>query len=213
MSSVAVIDYGMGNLHSIAKALQHVNPKVTIHVTADKDALLAADRILLPGVGAMGECMAALQRNDLIDVIQTIAANKPFLGVCLGMQALLTSSKENGGIKSLNLISGKVNHFADKLTDTQGERLKIPHMGWNQVQQTQHPLWNAIPQNSRFYFVHSYFAQPDNSQHIAGTTEYPLPFTSAIAQDNIFATQFHPEKSHAVGLQLLQNFLTWDGQA
>lgn len=213
MSSVALIDYGMGNLHSIAKALQHADPKVTVRVVSDKKSILAADRVVLPGVGAMRECMAALHANDLIDVIAETAKNKPFLGVCLGMQALLTSSEENGGIDSLNLIPGSVNHFEHGLLDAQGERLKIPHMGWNQVQQHEHPLWADIPQNSRFYFVHSYFAQPDNNQHIAGATEYPNEFASAIAKDNIFATQFHPEKSHTVGLQLLANFLHWDGHS
>jgi len=212
MSSVAVIDYGMGNLHSIAKALQHASPEVTVRVVSDKKSILAADRVVLPGVGAMRECMAALHENDLIDVITQAAENKPFLGVCLGMQALLSSSEENGGVESLNLISGSVKHFADNLVDAQGERLKIPHMGWNQVQQHAHPLWQDIPQASRFYFVHSYFAQPENSTHIAATTDYPEDFACAIAKDNIFATQFHPEKSHTVGLQLLNNFLHWNGQ-
>jgi glutamine amidotransferase len=213
MSSVAVIDYGMGNLHSIAKALQHAAPEVTVLVVSDKQSILVADRVVLPGVGAMRECMAALQENELIDVISIVAKNKPFLGVCLGMQALLTSSEENGGIESLNLIPGSVKHFANGLLDAKGERLKIPHMGWNQMHQHEHPLWANIPQNSHFYFVHSYFAQPDNNQHIAASTEYPNEFACAIAKDNIFATQFHPEKSHTAGLQLLSNFLRWDGQA
>jgi len=212
MSSVAVIDYGMGNLHSIAKALQHAAPEVTVRVVSDKQSILAADRVVLPGVGAMRECMQALQENDLIDVISEAANNKPFLGVCLGMQALLTSSEENGGIESLNLIPGLVKHFSKDLLDAQGERLKIPHMGWNQVHQHNHVLWNDIPQDSRFYFVHSYFAQADNPEHVAATTEYPDEFSCVIAKDNIFATQFHPEKSHAVGLQLLANFLHWDGR-
>ncbi|MDC9729797.1 MAG: imidazole glycerol phosphate synthase subunit HisH, partial [Methyloprofundus sp.] len=211
MSSVAVIDYGMGNLHSIAKALQHAAPEVSVRVVSDKQSILAADRVVLPGVGAMRECMTALQANELLEVIDEAAKNKPFLGVCLGMQALLTSSEENGGTDSLNLIPGSVKHFEHDLLDAQGERLKIPHMGWNQVQQHEHPLWANIPQNSRFYFVHSYFAQAENAAHIAATTEYPSEFACAIAKDNIFATQFHPEKSHDVGLQLLANFLRWDG--
>jgi len=212
MSSVAVIDYGMGNLHSIAKALQHASPDVTVRVVSDKTSILAADRVVLPGVGAMRECMAALHENDLIDTISEAARNKPFLGVCLGMQALLSSSEENGGVESLNLIPGEVKCFADNLVDAQGERLKIPHMGWNQVEQQAHPLWKDIPQSSRFYFVHSYFSQPENTEHIAATTDYPTAFACALAKENIFATQFHPEKSHTVGLQLLSNFLQWDGQ-
>ena len=213
MSSVAIIDYGMGNLHSIAKALQHAAPEVSVKVVSDKQSILDADRVVLPGVGAMRECMAALQANELIDVISEAAKNKPFLGVCLGMQALLTASEENGGVESLNLIPGSVKNFANNLVDSQGERLKIPHMGWNQVHQHNHPLWADIPQDSRFYFVHSYFAQTENATNIAATTEYPNEFACAIAKDNIFATQFHPEKSHTVGLQLLSNFLHWDGQS
>jgi glutamine amidotransferase len=213
MSSVAVIDYGMGNLHSIAKALQHASPEISVRVVSDKQSILTADRIVLPGVGAMRECMMALQKNELIEIISEAAKNKPFLGICLGMQALLTSSEENGGIDSLNLIPGSVKHFADGLLDTQGERLKIPHMGWNQVQQSEHPLWQDITQNSHFYFVHSYFADPENSTHIAATTDYPEAFACVLAKENIFATQFHPEKSHTVGLQLLSNFLNWNGQS
>jgi len=213
MSSVAVIDYGMGNLHSITKALQHADPEVSVQLVSDKKSILAADRVVFPGVGAMRDCMHALHAEELDEVIMQAAASKPFLGICLGMQALLTHSEENSGIECLNIIPGQVRHFAEDLCDTQGRRLKIPHMGWNQVQQKTHPLWANIPQNSRFYFVHSYFALPDELSAIAASSEYPDAFACALAKDNVFATQFHPEKSQMMGLQLLNNFLHWDGQS
>jgi len=213
MSSVAVIDYGMGNLHSIAKALQHAAPVVDVRVVSDKKSILSADRVVFPGVGAMRDCMHALQETELNQVIAQVAETKPLLGICLGMQALLTSSEENRGIECLNILPGQVKHFAEDLRAANGERLKIPHMGWNQVEQHAHPLWEGITQNSRFYFVHSYYAQPENSAIVAATTEYPEKFACALAKDNIFAVQFHPEKSQTAGLQLLNNFLHWDGQA
>jgi len=213
MSSVAVIDYGMGNLHSIAKALQHASPEVDVRVVSDKQSILAADRVVFPGVGGMRDCMHALQSAELIEVISEVAQNKPLLGVCLGMQALLSHSEENGGVDGLNLIPGQVIHFAKDLQDAEGQKLKIPHMGWNKVQQHVHPLWQDIPQDSRFYFVHSYFSLPDDSAATAATTEYPEAFSCAVAKDNVFAVQFHPEKSQTVGLQLLKNFLHWDGQS
>ena len=213
MSSVAVIDYGMGNLHSIAKALQHAAPEVDVRVVSDKQSIISADRVVFPGVGAIRDCMHALQSTGLTEVISQVAQSKPLLGVCLGMQALLSRSEENGGTDCLNLIPGQVIHFAKDLQDAQGQRLKIPHMGWNKVQQHEHPLWHDIAQDSRFYFVHSYFAQPDESSAIAATTEYPEEFACAITKDNVFAVQFHPEKSQTVGLQLLKNFLHWDGQS
>jgi glutamine amidotransferase len=212
MTSVAVIDYGMGNLHSIGKALQHADPAVDVIVTAEAGTILNADRVVFPGVGAIRDCMAALQQTGLTDIVRQAAARKPFLGICLGMQALLSRSEENGGTETLNIIPGQVVRFPEPLLDENGITLKIPHMGWNQVEQHEHPLWHGIPQNSRFYFVHSYYAQPDNQQDVAGTTEYPIPFTCALARDNIFAVQFHPEKSQTAGLRLLQNFLHWDGQ-
>jgi len=213
MSSVAVIDYGMGNLHSIAKALQHATPDVDVRVVSDKKSILNADRVVFPGVGGMRDCMHALQSTGLDEVVIQVAQEKPMLGVCLGMQALLTSSEENGGTASLGILSGQVRHFPENLVNDQGERLKIPHMGWNQVQQRKHPLWQNIDQQSRFYFVHSYFSEPIDTAVIAATTEYPEPFACALAHDNIFAVQFHPEKSQTAGLQLLNNFLHWDGQA
>jgi len=213
MSSVAVIDYGMGNLHSIAKALQHAAPEVNVQLVSDKKSILAADRVVFPGVGAMRDCMQALQTEKLDEVIIQATASKPFLGICLGMQALLTHSEENLGVECLNIISGQVQHFSEDLCDAQGQRLKIPHMGWNQVQQKAHPLWANIPQNSRFYFVHSYFAVPDELSVIAASSQYPEAFACALAKENIFATQFHPEKSQTMGLRFLNNFLHWDGQS
>ncbi|MEE9397154.1 MAG: imidazole glycerol phosphate synthase subunit HisH [Methylococcales bacterium] len=212
MSSVAVIDYGMGNLHSIAKALQHANPSENVEITSDTNRILAADRVVFPGVGAIRDCMQAIENFGFTDVLKQVAANKPLLGICIGMEALLTESEENGGTECLGIIPGKVVHFADKLTDSQGDILKVPHMGWNQVNQTEsHPLWDGIPQDGRFYFVHSYYAKPDSSQHVAATSNYPTSFACAVSHENIFATQFHPEKSQAVGLKLLENFLAWDG--
>jgi glutamine amidotransferase len=212
MSSVAVIDYGMGNLHSIAKALQHAASEVDVQIVSDADMILQADRVVFPGVGAIRDCMQALNQTDLAAVIHKVAKTKPLLGICLGMQALLTDSEENDNTQGLGIFPGHVVRFSDGLTDSHGNKLKIPHMGWNQVQQRPHPLWNKIPQDSRFYFVHSYYAVPDDNSVVAATTDYPDAFACALAQDNIFAVQFHPEKSQAVGLQLLNNFLHWDGQ-
>ena len=212
MSSVAVIDYGMGNLHSIAKALQHAAPEVNVQITSDANIIKQADRVVFPGVGAIRDCMHALHETGLADVIKEIATSKPLLGICLGMQALLTDSAENNHTECLNLLAGHVVRFPEPLTDAQDTVLKVPHMGWNQVQQQHtHPLWENIPQNSRFYFVHSYYAVPDDNQIIAATSDYPTPFACALTRDNIFAVQFHPEKSQTVGLQLLNNFLHWDG--
>ena len=212
MSSVAVIDYGMGNLHSIAKALQHAAPQVDVQIVSDPELILKADRVVFPGVGAMRDCMQALNETHLAEVIKEVAKSKPLLGICLGMQALLTDSEENGSTQGLNILPGHVMRFSDSLVDAQGNNLKIPHMGWNQVQFLSHPLWNNIPQASRFYFVHSYYAAPNDRSLVAATTDYPTAFSCALAQDNVFAVQFHPEKSQAVGLQLLSNFLHWDGQ-
>jgi glutamine amidotransferase len=212
MSSVAVIDYGMGNLHSIEKALQHAAPEVDVQIASDAVAIQQADRIVFHGVGAIRDCMLALDDSGLSAVIKEVAKTKPFLGVCLGMQALLTDSEENDHTACLNVFQGHVEHFSKDLLDDKGDRLKIPHMGWNQVNQKPHPLWEGIPQNSRFYFVHSYFVKPNNEVDTIASTDYPQSFTSAVAKDNIFAVQFHPEKSQTVGLQLLKNFLSWDGK-
>lgn len=211
MRHVAVIDYGMGNLRSVSKALETVAADALIEVTADPEKILAASHVVFPGQGAIGACMTALKQLDLINVIQSVAAEKPFLGICIGMQLLLSKSDENEGVNGLNIFSGNVHHF-NLPTTKNNSHLKVPHMGWNEVHQTtSHPLWHNIEQDSRFYFVHSYFAAPDDSSVIAATTDYPDSFTSAISKDNLFAVQFHPEKSQHAGLQLLENFLNWDG--
>jgi glutamine amidotransferase len=214
MTSIAIIDYGMGNLHSIAKALEHVAGKDRVFVTGDHESILAADRVVFPGVGAIRDCMAELQRSGLGKVVVEAARSKPVLGICLGMQALLDTSEENQGIDCLGMISGNVVHFSQDMRDQGGDKLKIPHMGWNQVQQRgKHPMWKAIPAGSRFYFVHSYYTVPAETGDIAATTPYGLDFTSVVARENVFAVQFHPEKSQHAGLQLLSNFVGWNGAA
>lgn len=213
MSSVAVIDYGMGNLHSIEKALQHASPEVDVQIVSDAEKIRQADRIVFPGVGAIRDCMQALDSSGLSPVIKEVVKTKPFLGICLGMQALLTDSEENGKTCCLDVFKGHVVHFPADLVDADSHKLKIPHMGWNQVTQRPHPLWDGISQHSRFYFVHSYYVNPEHSEDTIATTDYPQAFTSALAKDNLFAVQFHPEKSQTAGLQLLKNFLFWDGQS
>lgn len=213
MSNVAVVDYGMGNLHSVAKALERVAPRGTsVQVTSEAKHLAAADRIVFPGVGAMRDCMGELQRRGLDEAVREQARRKPLLAVCVGMQALLDFSAENNGIACLSIVAGRVELFDAHMHDARtGERLKVPHMGWNQVhQQVSHPLWEGIAQDTRFYFVHSYYTAPVEARVAAATTEYGANFTSAIARDNIFAVQFHPEKSAAAGLQLYSNFLRWN---
>jgi len=216
MSSVAVIDYGMGNLHSVAKALEKVGEGVTIHVTSDAETILSADRVVLPGVGAMRDCMGEIIRLGLDNVIhEFVESGKPLFGVCVGMQALLESSAENEGVTCLGVLPGQVEYFGADLKDAKtGDKLKIPHMGWNQVhQEMQHPMWDGIAQDARFYFVHSYYAQPGNPDLISASTNYGFQFTSAVTKDNVFAVQFHPEKSQHAGLALYANFLKWDGKA
>ena len=211
MSSVAIIDYGMGNLHSIAKAVQHADSRVTVTVTDDPAIILGADRVVFPGVGAMRDCMAALNARQLAPVLREAVATRPVLGICLGMQALLEESEESPGTPTIGLIPGRVLRFADGLVDRQGQTLKIPHMGWNRVMPVlDHPVWHGIAPGSWFYFVHSFYARPTAQTDVAATTDYPTPFAAALANGNIFAVQFHPEKSQAVGLRLLANFLSWN---
>ncbi len=218
MTTVAVIDYGMGNLHSVAKALEHASESLQtatkVVVTHDHDTILAADHVVLPGVGAMRDCMGEINRLGVNKIVhEVIAAGTPFLGVCVGMQALLENSDENDGTQCLGIFNGHVHSFASKFKALSIRDLKIPHMGWNQVQQRiDHPMWHNISDCARFYFVHSYYTQPDETQVIAATSEYGFEFCVSIARDNIFATQFHPEKSQHAGLQLYANFLSWNGK-
>jgi glutamine amidotransferase len=215
MTSVAVIDYGMGNLHSVAKALEKVGHGIDIMVTHDHKKIEQADRVVLPGVGAIRDCMHEIKRLGIDRVVKDVVQQgKPLLGVCVGMQALMTFSDENNGVDCLKILPGHVAYFGDDLHDPEsGERLKIPHMGWNQVHQTyDHPLWQNIDQDERFYFVHSYYVEPVEIGMIAGSSNYGISFTAAVAKDNVFATQFHPEKSQHAGLQLYKNFLNWNGR-
>ncbi len=214
MSSVAVIDYGMGNLHSVAKALEHAGSGETIIVTHDAAKILTADRVLLPGVGAIRDCMHEIKRLGIDEVVNEVIQNKPFLGVCVGMQALMSESEENGGTACLDILPGKVRFFGDDLKNDNGDSLKVPHMGWNQVHQvSEHPLWQGIEQDERFYFVHSYYVEPAQQSDIAATTTHGVEFAAALHRDNVFATQFHPEKSQHAGLQLYRNFLSWNGES
>lgn len=213
MTKVAVIDYGMGNLRSVCKAIEHVAPRASVNLVTDPDAVMQADRIVFPGQGAITGCIAALKKNGMIDVLEEAVREKPFLGICLGLQALYETSEEGGGTRCLDIIPGSVRRFPDNMVDAEsGEVLKVPHMGWNRVNQVcGHPLWKGIAQDSRFYFVHSYYADTSDRAYVAGITQYQVRFTSAAAHKNIFAVQFHPEKSQHAGLKLLENFVNWDG--
>lgn len=207
--SIAVIDYGMGNLRSVSKALEHVAGGRKVIVTADPAVVAAADRVVFPGQGAMPDCMAELEARGLRAAVLLAAREKPFLGICVGEQMLFEHSDE-GNVAALGVFPGNVAHFPDaEMCLPGGERLKVPHMGWNKVGQKLHPLWQGIADGSRFYFVHSYFVQPADPTLIMGSSEYGIPFTCAVGRDNIFAVQFHPEKSARDGLQLLKNFVEW----
>lgn len=207
--TVAVVDYGMGNLRSVAKALEHVAPDANVQVTSDAAVIAAAERVVMPGQGAMPDCMREFTARGLREAIVKAAAEKPFLGICVGEQMLFGHAEE-GNVMGLEIMSGRIPRFPAGLADANGIKLKVPHMGWNEVTQVQsHPLWKGIPDGSRFYFVHSYFVQPEDDSVIAGRTTYGIPFTSAVGRANIFATQFHPEKSAEVGLALLKNFVSW----
>ncbi len=214
MSTVAVIDYGMGNLRSVCKALEHVAPAARVFLTADPDALVRADRIVFPGQGAIGGCISELDRLGLRAAVLQGMNTKPFLGICLGLQALYAYSEEGGGTAGLAVLPGRVALFPHERmhNPVDGQILKVPHMGWNQVHQVAaHPLWRGIAQDSRFYFVHSYYADAGDRGQVMGVTEYGVRFTSAAGRENIFAVQFHPEKSQHAGLVLLGNFMSWDG--
>ncbi|MEQ1767259.1 MAG: imidazole glycerol phosphate synthase subunit HisH [Methylotenera sp.] len=216
---IAVVDYGMGNLRSVSKALEHVASAKTVLVTSNPEDILNAERVVFPGQGAMPDCIRELDVRGLRESVKHAARNKPFLGICIGLQMLFEHSEE-GNTSGLGLFKGNVKRFAAAdMHDADGQKLKVPHMGWNQVFQTQsgqvnaantaHELWKDIDNAARFYYVHSYYVQPDDARIIAGYSEYPSLFTSAIAQDNLFAVQFHPEKSANAGLQMLSNFVNW----
>lgn len=212
--TVAVIDYGMGNLHSVESALEHVGAERVL-VTHDASLLREADRVIFPGVGAIRDCMAEIRRLGCDQLLDTALREqrKPVLAICVGYQALLERSEENGGVDCLGLIEGEVRHFGSPLHDAGGHRLKVPHMGWNEVRQTRpHPLWDGIDSGTRFYFVHSYYVHAADRAHVAGSVDYGVQADAALARDNLFAVQFHPEKSHTAGLTLLRNFLNWDGK-
>jgi glutamine amidotransferase len=197
---IAVVDYGMGNLRSVWKALERSAPDAEVRVTADPDAIASADRVVVPGQGAMPDCMRQLNESGARDAVVEATRSKPFLGICIGLQMLFERGEEGDAI-GLGILEGRVPRFAG---------LKIPHIGWNEVLQGRsHPLWAGIPDRSRFYFVHSYYPAPRDAALTAATSVYGAPFTCAIARDNIFAVQFHPEKSSAAGLQLLSNFVRW----
>ena len=212
MPQIVVVDYGMGNLRSVAKAIEHVADNQDVVISSSAEDIANADRVVFPGQGAARDCMRELAERDLQQVVITAAKEKPFLGICMGMQVLLSHSEENNGIDCLGLYEGDVRFFGNDLKGAQGEKLKIPHMGWNEVKHTvEHPLWQGINDNSRFYFVHSFYIDPTDKQLVAATTDYGFEFTSAVAKDNVFAVQCHPEKSAHDGLQLLKNFSQWNG--
>lgn len=212
--SVAVIDYGMGNLHSVASALQHVGAGEVV-VTHDAELIRQADRVVFPGVGAIRDCMSEIRRLKCDELLAQALTEQhvPVLAICVGLQALMDRSEENDGVDCLGMIPGDVRFFGNPLTDADGQRLKVPHMGWNEVrQQRDHPLWAGIPDMTRFYFVHSYYVHAQDRSLLAGSVEYGVSADAALARDNLFAVQFHPEKSASAGLTLLKNFLDWNGQ-
>jgi len=202
--NIAVVDYGMGNIRSVSKALEHVAPRDEVRVTADPGAIRAADRVVVPGQGAMPDCMRQLAASGAREAVIEAASRKPFLGICIGLQMLFEHGEE-GDTAGLGLLPGRVPRFP-----ASNAGLKIPHMGWNEVMQARpHALWNGIADRSRFYFVHSYYPEPADRAMTAATCAYGISFTCAVARDNIFAVQFHPEKSQNSGLQLLANFVQW----
>ena len=201
--TIAIVDYAMGNIQSVKKALCYVAPNSSVIITSDKNKLLAADSVVFPGQGAMAGCMEAISRHNLVNTIKKCASEKPFLGICLGLQLLFEHTVENNNTKGLAIIAGEVLKFPSG-------KYKIPHIGWNNVkQEKQHPLWYNIDNNSYFYSIHSYFIKPKSTKIISASTHYIIKFTSAITYKNIFAVQFHPEKSQKNGLQLLKNFSAW----
>ena len=208
-AKVAVLDYGMGNLHSVVKALEHVGAQVVL--TSDPDQIDAADKLLFPGVGAMRDCMAGMQLAGIDAAVKKAVFNKPVMAICVGMQALVTQAEENGGVACLNILPGVVKAFKADWVDETGAPIKVPHMGWNETcfSQPDHALWRGIDDGSRFYYVHSYFVEPEDASLEFAHCNYGTQFCASLIKDNLFATQFHPEKSHTAGLQLLKNFVEW----
>jgi len=212
MSQIAVIDTGTGNLRSVTKALQRVAPEQRVTVTSDPEVILESTRVVVPGQGAIGSWLTALQQHGLLASLREVLSSKPFLGICLGLEALYDRSDEDGGKDCLGWLPGRVSHFASIAGFPQDQSLKIPHMGWNNVHQAlPHPLWQDIKNGERFYFVHSFCVQAERADQVYGETEYGVAFTAAAGRNNVFAVQFHPEKSQQAGLQLLRNFAHWDG--
>ena len=215
MSSIVIVDLGTGNLRSVSKAVEHVCAGAQVRISAEPAVIAAAGHLILPGQGALGAWVAQLNANPALrSAVVGRLAHGPVLGICLGLQALYTHSEENGGTPGLGLFAGTVRHFGggDRRGNGGGGRLKIPHMGWNRVRHTRaHPLWHGIDDRQRFYFVHSYFVDSAHDAEVVGACEYGNVFTAAAARDNLFATQFHPEKSQRAGLQLLENFVNWNG--
>ena len=209
MVDVAVVDYGMGNLRSVEQALRKVAPGLEIAVSDDPDMIINAKRVVFPGQGAMPECMRELDARGLRVAVLDAARRKPFFGICIGMQMLFEHSDE-GNVAGLGMMRGKVVRFPGNMRDAQNNKLKVPHMGWNQVRHVQHPLWEGIAQDARFYFVHSFYVQTQDASLVQATSKYPESFVCAAARDNMFTVQFHPEKSSTAGLKLLQNFVQWN---
>ena len=215
MTTITIIDYGGSNLKSVYKALESVSgKKINVKVSSDVKEIADSDKIVFPGQGAIGDCMSQLNKTGLGGKIESLCQTKPFLGICLGLQSLMSKSEEDDGTTCLNLIEGEVKRFQKPSNISKKAFDKIPHMGWNNVYwEKMHPLVKGIPSGTRFYFVHSYFVKPKETELIAGKTSYLGEFTSSIVRENIFATQFHPEKSSDAGLKLLDNFVKWDGDS
>ena len=209
MVDIAIVDYGMGNLRSVVQAVRHVAPDMEIVVTDEASVIGQASRVVFPGQGAMPDCMREMDGRGLRGAVLEAAKEKPFLGICIGLQMLFEHSAE-GDVAGLGLLKGEVLRFESNMQDARGGKLKVPHMGWNQVHHADHPLWAGIAQDARFYYVHSYYVKPEDESLIQATSDYPVPFVCAVARDNLFAVQFHPEKSQAAGLKLLQNFVYWN---
>ncbi|MBU25376.1 MAG: imidazole glycerol phosphate synthase subunit HisH [Gammaproteobacteria bacterium] len=210
VQTVAVIDYGSGNLHSVTKAIENAGTCRVI-VTSDAPSIHAADRVVLPGVGAMGDCMQGLKDRGLDSVVLDVITTKPLMGICVGMQILAEYGEESSGVNALGVFPGQIRQFSKSMKTDAGDLLKVPHMGWNEVVQVPHPMWSGISDRTRFYFVHSYCYADAGADCVIGWCEYGPLFGAALARQNVFAVQFHPEKSHDAGIHLYSNFLSWDG--